>query len=131
MRDPDRTVAAPSRLLALLALCATACLGRSEASVRNEFDAYVAGANSCTATSDCVIAYPGCPLGCVVAVRADRKADVEAKAADLISQYRAGGSGCVYDCIGPVDPVCTNGKCAFVDQGSIGGAPGDTDAGSD
>jgi hypothetical protein len=118
MRIHDRFVATTSSLLALplLALAAAGCLGRSEASVRAEFDAYVAGANSCTATSDCVIAYPDCPLGCVVAVRSDRKADVEAKAADLISQYRAGGGRCVYDCIGPVDPVCTDGKCAFVDR---------------
>jgi hypothetical protein len=130
MRNHDRLVATASRILALplLALTAAGCLGRSEASIRNEFDAYVAGANSCTAASDCVLAYPGCPLGCVVAVRADRKADVEAKAADLISQYRAGGSGCVYDCIGPVDPVCTDAKCAFVIQGPPGA---NADGGSD
>ena len=110
------------RLAPLLALAAGCALfARSEGEVRDEFDAYVAGANTCTAASDCASASPGCPLGCQVAVRADRKADVEAKARDLIDMYERGGQSCIYDCAGVGPLVCEGGRCGF--GSDAGGGP--------
>src|SRR6516164_5782404 len=112
MSNHDRGVLIPSPLLILLALAAAGCFGRSAASVQAEFETYVAGANACATATDCTIVYADCPLGCVVSVRVDRAADVQRKAAELVADYRAGGGGCVYDCIGPVEPVCTAaGRC--------------------
>ena len=66
----------------------------------------------CMVASDCVLVSPGCPLGCTVAVRADRKNDVEAKARDLINQYERWGARCDYECIGAGPITCTAGRCA-------------------
>jgi hypothetical protein len=101
-----------ARLLLAAALLATSC-GRSAEEVQEEFNTFVDGANQCTAASDCVLVSPGCPLGCAVAVRADRKADVEARARDLISQYERGGARCDYECVGVGPLACTAGRCAF------------------
>jgi hypothetical protein len=95
-------------LLALLASC-----GASEEDVMRRFAAYVAGANHCTAVTECAVVFPGCPLGCATAVRADRAADVERTAKSLIAEYERGGARCVYDCNVPKDLVCAEGRCGF------------------
>lgn len=46
-------------------------LRASAEEVKREFDAYVAEVNHCEGASQCTLAAAGCPLGCVVAVRAD------------------------------------------------------------
>jgi hypothetical protein len=98
--------------LTLLPACAP-----SEADIRNEFAAYVAGANACQADADCALAYGRCPLGCWVAVRADRKNDVEAKARELVEDYSRGGQSCEYDCAvaGPV--TCVAARCFVQAEG--------------
>jgi hypothetical protein len=85
----------------------------SEEDLQKEFDAFVAGANSCAMPSECAAASAGCPLGCGVAVRADRKAAVEAKARELIDRYERYGARCEYDCVGHGPATCTEGRCAF------------------
>lgn len=81
--------------------------------VREQFDDFVEGANRCTVVTECARVSPGCPLGCSVAVRADRQADVEAKARELIEEYKGGGPGCFYFCA-PERPLgCIDGRCAF------------------
>jgi hypothetical protein len=100
----------------LLTVWAGGCQGRSEESVRNEFTTYVSGANQCVRTSDCTIVSPGCPLGCEVAVRADREAAVMAKAQALIQEYQSGGMGCAYNCGGPAQPVCEQNRCTILDD---------------
>jgi hypothetical protein len=130
MHDHDRRVATVSPFLLLLALAA-GCLGRSEASVRAEFNAYVAGANACSVPTDCAIAYADCPLGCVVSVRTDRKADVEAKARALVADYQRGGQSCQYDCVGPVATTCAGGRCGFAIIDSSPSADADADADAD
>jgi hypothetical protein len=102
-----------ARLLLAAALLATSCLAPSAEEVQEKFNTFVDSANQCTAASDCAVVSPGCPLGCSVAVRADRKADVEAKAHDLISQYQRAGARCDYDCSGVGPLTCTAGRCAF------------------
>jgi hypothetical protein len=118
---PDLAVAirsrwAAARALTILASClaaaALSCGGPSEDTIKTEFDAYVAGANACAAVADCQIVFPGCPLGCEVAVRADRSVDVMKKAASLIQQYESGShSGCAYSCA-QLQAACTQGQCA-------------------
>ena len=118
---PDLAVAIRSRwaaprvltiLASLLAATALSCSAPSEETIKAEFDAYVAGANACAAASDCAIVFPGCPLGCEVAVRADRSVDVMKKAGSLIQQYESGNqAGCAYSCA-QSHAVCTEGLCA-------------------
>jgi hypothetical protein len=96
--------------LAWLLLGATCSV--SEAEVQRQFDAYVAGANSCENEGECTTVFPGCPLGCFVAVRNDRKVDVERKARELIEQYSRGGQKCVYDCPAPGPIECRAKRCA-------------------
>jgi hypothetical protein len=100
-----------------LALAAGACalVAPSEEEIKAEFAAYVAKANHCQQASDCAEAHPGCPLGCSVPVRADRKADVERKAHDLIADYERGGRSCEYDCAEPGVLACVGQRCAFVE----------------
>ena len=95
-------------LLLALAGCSPA---REE--VEKQFETFVNGANQCTAASECAVVTPGCPLGCFVAVRADRQAAVEAKARDLIAQYERAGARCEYECVTVGPLTCTDGRCGF------------------
>jgi hypothetical protein len=126
MMKPSRpgNFARASRWLWALTLGVSCLLGRSEQSVKSEFNAYVQGANQCQDATECGVAYADCPLGCFVAVRADRKKDVEAKANDLVAEYRRGGQKCVYDCATPGEPICLAGRCAFGNAatGGVGGS---------
>ncbi|HEY8926236.1 MAG TPA: hypothetical protein VIU64_17760 [Polyangia bacterium] len=131
MAKRDRGVAIVS--FAVMVLVLVGCLfGRSEESVRSEFEAYVKGASACTAASECAIAGAGCPLGCFAAVRSDRVADVEEKARQLVSEYERGGKGCAYDCAGPGPLRCIEGHCnadpdlsgGWSSGGAAGGAGG-------
>ena len=113
MKRSERRVAIPSRWFWALTLAAGCLLGRSEESVKSEFNAYVSAASQCDDAKDCAVAYAACPLGCFVAVRADRKDDVEKKAKDLVAAYERGGSGCAYDCDTPDNLICLGGRCTF------------------
>jgi hypothetical protein len=117
--------AAFATVLAVLPSC-----GRtSEEEVRARFAAYVAGANQCQAASECTIAYGSCPVGCWVAVRADRKDDVERTAHELVAEYNRSGVACVYDCTTPGPVSCKAGRCFADVFGHID--PGSPDAGAD
>jgi len=115
----------------LLMVSAGGCQGRSEESVRNEFTAYVSGANQCVRGSDCTIVSPGCPLGCQVAVRVDQEAAVMAKARSLIQEYQSGGMACSYSCAGQVQPVCDQNRCAIPDDSTPVRNGGDASTGGD
>src|SRR5215207_2047089 len=91
--------------LLLVALAAAAC-GRSQEDIEAEWDETVAGANACQSAADCVLVSPGCPLGCFAAVNSSKKAEVEAKAADLVDEYESGGMACAYSCIAPGPLEC-------------------------
>jgi hypothetical protein len=121
----EARVAAWAFVLLLMAGCA-----RSEESVRAEFDAFVAASRSCATADECAVVSPGCPLGCQVAVRADKKDAVSAKAKSLIEQYEVGGRSCDYDCIGLTQVVCEAGQCGFASEPSTpGGGAGGTGGG--
>jgi hypothetical protein len=127
-------MAKADRGVVILSLAVVGCLfGRSEESVRSEFEAYVKGASSCTAASECAVASADCPLGCFAAVRSERVADVEAKGRELVSEYQRGGNRCYDDCAEPGPLRCVEGHCNadFAATGGIGsgGAAGAIGAG--
>ena len=97
-------------LLGLATLAAIGC-SPSQEEIQREFDDYVADANGCVQDDDCAIAAAECPLGCWVAVRADRVDDVERKARELVDDYESGGSGCAYECTEAPTPRCVDAVC--------------------
>jgi hypothetical protein len=122
MRFPDLDVRVRSLRRGALALLALAglsgCIGLSEEEAKQRFQDYVDTANRCERDDECALAGAGCPLGCFVAARADRKADVEAKARELIADYQRGGRRCEYGCVeaGPV--VCRQQRCLVLPAGT-------------
>lgn len=107
--------------LALITVIAVGACGSSEAEVRSEFRRFVATNGACATSAECTLVSPGCPLGCWVAVRADRVDATAAKARALISEYEQGGRACAYGCVAGRTAACVAGTCAVVE----------VDAGSD
>ena len=112
-------------LSGLLALAAAGC-APSEEEIKAHFTAYVETANACAVASECGLAEAACPLDCV-GVRAERVADVEAKARELIKDWERGdrkcygGGGCSHQ---PARMVfCVSNRCLWTN-------PGTADAGS-
>lgn len=101
----------PAMGLWLLAWLGAASCAPSEEEIQQELEDYVDGASSCSAASECAIVDAPCPLGCFVAVRADRVASVERKISELLDAYGAGGRGCVYTCVAPGALECMHGRC--------------------
>jgi hypothetical protein len=98
--------------LVLPVVAFVAACGASEEDVQREFDEFVAERNRCSADTECVLVFPGCPLGCFVAVNAQFEAVVAAKAEDLIDDYERGGTRCDYGCVQAGAVVCLDGRCA-------------------
>lgn len=86
--------------------------GPSEGQIRDEFRRYVHGANQCEEARECALVYPGCPLGCFVAMRSDRAAEVERKAQQLIEDYESDTTSCEYGCPPPGAVQCVDGRCS-------------------
>jgi hypothetical protein len=99
-------------VLAIVSWLGTSC-SPSEEAIQARFEAFVNTANQCTEASECTIVTPGCPLGCFVSVRADRRAEVEAKAHALVTEYQRWGAHCDYDCAAAGVPTCSDHRCAF------------------
>ena len=95
---------------ALLLACLVAGCATSE-QIQADFDAHVEDSNGCASDAECTVIYPGCPLGCAVAVNAEHAAECAAYAADLIASYERGGASCEYDCIAVGAPFCDEGRC--------------------
>ncbi len=85
----------------------------SEEDAKKEFAGVVAGANSCTAATDCALVMPECPLGCYAAVNASQASAVQRRADDIVKRYRSGGHACAYDCIEPPPVACESAHCAM------------------
>ena len=100
--------------LLFLGIICLSC-ARSEEDIQQEFDEVIAASNDCSDASECTLVYPGCPLGCFVAVNTSKETEVEEKAAELIKSYESGGRACAYDCIAPGPLECVSGKCAVGD----------------
>jgi hypothetical protein len=96
--------------IAFLACLAAGCASSEQ--IQAEFAAHVEDSNECTSDGECAVIYPGCPLGCSVAVNIEHAEECEAYAADLIASYERGGTRCEYDCIAVSPPYCDEGRCA-------------------
>ena len=92
--------------LLLLVACAT------EEGIQARWDSFVEDHRACETAEDCVLVYPGCPLGCYEAVAAEHAEEAEVYADRLIGRYEAFGRSCAYDCVEPPDPTCDAGACA-------------------
>jgi hypothetical protein len=101
----------PFRIAAVSLLLACSGCAPSEDDIQTAFGETVADSNACDVDGDCDIASSDCPLGCWVAVRADRVEAVERRAAELIADYERGGTRCEYDCSAPGTPTCAAGRC--------------------
>jgi hypothetical protein len=96
--------------LGLLLAAASGCV--SEEEIQADFDAHVEESNACELDADCALIFPGCPLGCFVAVRVDRVEECTAFADELIASYEVFGRTCEYDCPEPGEPYCgADGRC--------------------
>jgi hypothetical protein len=97
------------RVMVIIVL--SGCIGRSAEDVSQEFNAFVAERQACSATTECKLVGFGCPLGCGVYINARFEPEVAAKAKELIADYERGGTSCDYDCVQSPPPACTNGRC--------------------
>ena len=79
--------------------------------LREEFEAYVETVNSCAADSECTVIFPGCPLGCFVAVPEARRKEIEAKAQKMLTEFNGDGTVCVYSCAANSPVACTERRC--------------------
>jgi hypothetical protein len=91
----------------------------TEEEIKAEFSRYVNGANTCETASECTLARPGCPLGCYVAVRSEKKAAVEDKAASLIRAWSADDKACFHKCLQPGEIRCLERRCALAPSPSL------------
>jgi hypothetical protein len=90
------------------------CLPASEQSIQEEWEEWVAEHDTCAVAEDCVLVYPGCPLGCWAAVSVDAEQEATDLAADLIDDYERGGASCDYSCV-QAEATCDAGTCAVVE----------------
>lgn len=103
------------RPLLLAVITLASCV--SEETVERRWTAYVEEHNSCETPDDCVIIYPGCPLGCWEAVAAEYETEAQEKAEKLIKQYERGGRACAYGCVSPGPLVCEQNRCTIGEPG--------------
>ncbi|MCB9675342.1 MAG: hypothetical protein H6737_09515 [Alphaproteobacteria bacterium] len=80
------------------------------------WDTWVDTHADCEQTSDCVVIFPGCPLGCATTVAAEHEEASLEEARRIVAAYERVGRTCEYDCIAPPDPTCSDeGRCVFVE----------------
>jgi hypothetical protein len=90
-------------LLGMLVAITAACMTAEE--IEDEIEA----ANYCDTPGDCVVIYPGCPLGCWSFVNESE----EERLLVIINEFHDQNSGetCMYDCSGHGEVTCTDGRC--------------------
>lgn len=90
---------------ALLLVCSC-----SMEQIDRQWDTWVDEHNMCEVVQDCVLVYPGCPLGCYAGVSVEHEDEANRLADDLINRWSMGTRDCAYDCISAevecVDQVC-------------------------
>ncbi len=101
-------------LFGVMAACGLLGCAPSEEEVQDEFAAFIASRRGCEQDTDCAVVYPGCPLGCYVAVAEEHVEAVEKKARELVEDYERAGRSCDYDCMEPPEPVCRAGGCEWL-----------------
>ncbi|HHO53459.1 MAG TPA: hypothetical protein ENK18_21960 [Deltaproteobacteria bacterium] len=87
------------------------CSCVSAESLQWEWEAFLLDHQDCVEDVECAVVYPGCPLGCAAAVRADAVDEAEARIAELLKQYERSGRGCSYECVEHTPPACVQGLC--------------------
>lgn len=73
-----------------------------------EVEQAIEEANYCSAPEDCVVLYPGCPLGCYAVVNQAEETAVQSMIDDYFDTH---GHMCDYDCIAIGEPRCENSRC--------------------
>lgn len=99
-------------LLGMVAASLAACA--SEEKLQAEWDGFVAEHATCEVPEDCVLVYPGCPLGCADAIQSDAAQEATELAAKLVSRYERGGRACDYKCLA-FTADCQAGTCVAVE----------------
>lgn len=105
-----RTSAPVAFLFALALSCASGC---SMEQVDARWEDWVQRHNECELPQDCVLVYPGCPLGCYSAVNAEHEEDAYRVADELVRQWSMGTRGCAYDCIS-AEVDCVDLRCEVI-----------------
>ena len=95
-------LAVTTALAGILSACVT------EEAGQERWEAWVEDHDSCDVVEDCVVIFPGCPLGCFEAVAAEHEEAAVQRAERIIASIPG---TCVYDCIGAGEPTCENGQC--------------------
>ena len=91
-------------------LLASAC---SIEQIDREWDGWVDDHSQCEVTEDCVLVYPGCPLGCSSGVNAEYEDEANRLAEDLINRWSMGTRDCAYDCISS-EVECVDDRCEVI-----------------
>lgn len=73
--------------------------GSGDIDIQNNFTQEVDRSNSCATDNDCVLVYPGCPLGCGVAVNVGAEEKVRNLAAEIIDSHNKNNPACAYSCM--------------------------------
>jgi len=73
-----------------------------------EYEQKLETANYCDTMEDCIILSLGCPFGCGTYIN---KKEEESLTNYAKSYDEKGCSRCMYECMGPNQPVCENNKC--------------------
>jgi hypothetical protein len=79
---------------------------------KQEFRAFVAARQSCSAERRCEIVPGSCPFGCFVPVAQAAAAEVAAKLDALGARLDKAGNRCVYRCMSPPAAACVDGRCS-------------------
>jgi len=103
----------------IIALILSACAPSAE-EIRSDFQEKLAECVSCEKAEECVIIYPGCPLGCHVAVNIEFSEELNEYAKSLIADYERGGASCNYGCLAPGAVVCTENTCQINMSSDVG-----------
>ena len=97
-------------LLAAAVLFGSAC---SMEQIDREWDSWVGEHDQCEVIEDCVLVYPGCPLGCYAAINGEHEAEANRLADDLINRWSMGTRACAYDCIS-AEAECVDDRCEVI-----------------
>lgn len=85
----------------------------SAESIDADWKVFVADNNTCQSADQCVVVFPGCPLGCGTAVSKSAENEAIIEAGELIRSYQRDGRACNYGCVETPAVVCESNACDF------------------
>ncbi|RYZ03064.1 MAG: hypothetical protein EOO73_29550 [Myxococcales bacterium] len=86
---------------------------RATCEAKEEFRAFVAAHQGCSAASECTVVTGSCPFGCFVPVTKASRAETLAKLGALGERLEKAGHRCVYRCMSPPTEACVDGRCSL------------------